>query len=125
MTTTPTPRIDSVDRAAFERAVDIVLATVRWRGFIEAHSDDSFEELGLLCVALCQDRALRLRPWQPAPCADHLRNCIDEHLAAGDDGIMGHHAAARVAKRLLDLGLSVFEPDPLAAIEAAEAERVA
>src|SRR5262245_43954350 len=48
--------------------------------------------------------------------------CGHEHIAAGDDGIMGRHAAARIAKRLLDLGLSVYEPDPLAAIEAAEAE---
>jgi hypothetical protein len=99
----------AVDRDACARAI----AIMRERDPGEDWSD------GASAAARCQDLALRLRPWQPVPCAGFICNHIVEHLAVGDDGVMGRFAAARIAKRLLDLNLSVFEPDPLRAIETA------
>jgi hypothetical protein len=99
----------AVDRDACARAIAIMR---------EREPDEEWSD-SVSAAARCQDLALRLRPWQPVPCASFIRDYIDEHLAAGDDGVMGRYAAARIAKRLLDLGLSVFEPDPLAAIKRA------
>ena len=39
--------------------------------------------------------------------------------------ISGHRAAAELLRRMLALGISRWHPDPLAAIEAAEAGRAA
>ena len=68
----------------------------------------------------CQDKALKLRPWQPPPC--WIRD-PDGDLAAGDDGIGGRYAAAKLTRRLLQAGLSRFEPDPVDALEAVESAR--
>jgi hypothetical protein len=57
-----------------------------------------------------QVHVLGLRPWQSPPCYGDV--------APGHDG---HADAAVLLKRLLDAGLSRWEPDPLAALAQAEA----
>ena len=42
---------------------------------------------------------------------------MEATLAAGDDGILGKYAAATLLKRMLDAGLSIYEPDPIDALE--------
>ena len=68
----------------------------------------------------CQERALRLKPWQCwPPCAvgvDDVDTPGFEHR--------GVRSSAALLRRMLALGISRWHPDPLAAIEAAEAERV-
>jgi hypothetical protein len=44
---------------------------------------------------------------------------IDALIAAGDDGTRGRYVAAKLLKRMLEVGVSKYDPDPMAAIEAA------
>jgi hypothetical protein len=63
-------------------------------------------EVGEFCAYSCQRDALRLLPWQTAP--------MDVDDPDGD------HEAARLLKQMLDLGISRYHPDPVAAIEDAQ-----
>jgi hypothetical protein len=63
----------------------------------------------------CQVKSLRLRPWQAPP----LRS-DDEIDPAGMYGGKPEEVALR--RRMITLGLSEFEPNPLEAIERSEAE---
>jgi hypothetical protein len=58
-----------------------------------------------------------LQPWQDPPCIASLDNLTKPH---GDQ--RGERESAEWLRRLLDAGLSRFEPDPLAAIERVEAK---
>ena len=59
----------------------------------------------------CQMETLRLRPWQTPPCwVGDERPHVDDHR--------GEVAAWELRRRLLAAGLSEFEPDPVAALEA-------
>jgi hypothetical protein len=62
-----------------------------------------------------QIESLALQPWQDPPCCARLCN-----LAKPFDDPRGERESADVLKRLLDAGLSRYEPDPLAAIAEAE-----
>jgi hypothetical protein len=65
----------------------------------------------------CQVKSLRLRPWQAPP----LRSDdVVDPATAGMYGGKPEEVALR--QRMIALGLSEFEPDPLTAIEHAEAE---
>ena len=67
-----------------------------------------------------QIRTLKLRPWQPPP--SWVRD-IEGCLEAGDEDIGGWATAAKLAQRLLENGLSIFEHDPPVALAIAEAQR--
>ena len=60
---------------------------------------------------------LHLKPWQRPPC--WVEN-MEADLAAGDNGVMGRYAAATLLKRMLDAGISFYEPDPRTALEKAK-----
>ena len=62
----------------------------------------------------CQMRVLKLRPWQTPPMISH-----DEIDPEGRYG--GTEQEVGLRQKMLALGVSIFEPDPLAAIERAEA----
>jgi hypothetical protein len=62
-----------------------------------------------------QIKALKLRPWEPPP--PWVRD-IEGYLEAGDDGVGGWYRAAQLAQRLLEAGLSLYEPDPITALAA-------
>ena len=64
----------------------------------------------------CQNRALRLKPWQDPPANIDPRD-IASIIARGDDGIAGDFRAARLLQRMLNAGISRFEPDPITALE--------
>jgi hypothetical protein len=69
----------------------------------------------------CQEHALRLKPWQCwPPCAVEP----DDVDAPGFEH-RGIRSSAALLQRMLALGISRWHPDPLAAIEAAEAGRTA
>jgi hypothetical protein len=62
-----------------------------------------------------QTNNLHLKPWETPPC--HIdEDGIDD---AADD-IHGNKPALRLLKEMLDLGISRWHPDPVAAIESAK-----
>jgi hypothetical protein len=111
------------DRDAWARAIAIARteSTLRSEQIDHKLASEGYEATGKFCAGLCQDASLDLQPWQPPPCADYVRFHIADHLRAGDDGITGRFGAAKIARRLIELGLSIWEPAPLRAIRAAEA----
>jgi hypothetical protein len=108
--------LDPIEQDALERAIEMerakggiaqqrieaMLATQPWA---EAAEFASFS---------CQVDALAVQPWQPVP---SQIGDADAVIAAGNDGTMGHYAAAKLLQRLLRAGLSEYEPDPIAALE--------
>lgn len=70
-------------------------------------------------VMMAQSVTLGLRPWQCEPASVHDDGVVD-------DGCYGRRAnEVAVRRRLIALGLSVYEPDPPRAIAQAEHQRVA
>jgi hypothetical protein len=106
-----------VDREALERAIEICRTkkAPADRNQIEHKlATEPWIQVGEFAAYSCQMDSLHLRPWQPPPV------WIDDLVAiinAGDDGVGGNYAAARLLQRLLNAGLSRFEPDPIAALE--------
>jgi len=79
---------------------------------------EDWTDIGKSCAYHRQIVVLDLMPWQSPPCyADPgaLREPFGDPRAARE--------SAELLQRLLRLGLSRFEPDPLAAIAEAEAKR--
>lgn len=66
-----------------------------------------------------QERLLQLKPWQPPPCTETIRLDLDSIIRDDGDGVMGWYRAARLGKRLVDRGLSIYTADPIGALEAA------
>jgi len=62
----------------------------------------------------CQMKNLRLKPWQPPPCWAEEDRPRDDHPSAGK-------VAAWELRRLIKAG--VWEPDPVAALEAVAARQ--
>jgi hypothetical protein len=113
--------LSATDREALERALRIGRAlSFEERDYLDyVLREDGWQRAAEAAVYRQQDAALRLRPWQSPPCCIDPDE-VDDILAAGDDGVQGQFAAARLVQRLLRAGLSQFEPDPLAALEAAK-----
>jgi hypothetical protein len=115
-----TPRLSEVDRVAMTRAIEIR----RRESFVSREQIDDklatedWEEVGKFASYGAQCSALKLKPWQWPPCwIRNLESCL--RVPPGDHG--GQRAAAELLKRLLDAGLSRYEPDPLGALAAIEA----
>jgi hypothetical protein len=84
--------------------------------FVDVEASHREEELGY-----GQQQSLHLKPWQ-LPCHDLFYDAelLDEVLAAGPslDAIgRSEYTRAVLARRLLDEGLSLFEPDPPRALD--------
>ncbi len=113
--------LSRADRAALELAIE----TTRKESPARRHQIDDFLatrpwlEVATFCAGCAQSRALRLPPWQPAPCS------IESITAAlGEpDEQRGYRAAALLLQHMLDAGVSRWHPDPVAACEAAEGKR--
>jgi hypothetical protein len=101
--------IDPIDLEALTRAM------TQARGALRGQLDSMLKDRPWLEVAkfaaYCQQfDNLRLRPWQLPPC------CV-----ASDGG--EEPAAELLLRRLLDANLSPWEPDPMRALEQAQARR--
>jgi hypothetical protein len=99
-----------VDKDALRRAIKMTRAL----GAAENEQIDrrmaegqSFEEIGRSCAYGCQRHNLRLKPWESPP--------IYAELHPDQPG------ATELLEKLLAAGLSRWEPDPIAALEAHEA----
>jgi hypothetical protein len=80
-------------------------------------ADESWQSVAVFAATCAQSRSLNLMPWQNVPFRANLAD-LDQPL--GDPS--GRRESAELLKRLLDVNLSPFEPDPLAAIAEAEAK---
>jgi hypothetical protein len=111
--------MDDTDRQAFELSIEMARNEDRGR---RDQIDDflrtrPFEQVGRFASYAAQTRSLSLPPWQYPPCLIDPDD-IDRLIAAGDD-VHGKSVAAKLLRRMLDLGVSQFHPDPMGAIEAA------
>jgi hypothetical protein len=105
-------------------------ALVKGRSDDEARRDqiDSFlrnrpwQEVGEFAAYGCQMTRLGLKPWQWPP-AWLEPSEVDAVLAEPDDGQSGRHQAAELLRRMLRAKVSRFHPDPIRALEAAEAKK--
>jgi hypothetical protein len=120
-------RVSDVDRDAFTRAIETMLRSPEaiYRNDFRRRlreAKEPWEKIGRHAASVCQCRALKLAPWEIAP-------CIAEPNQVDVPGFEHRHTAvaSAIVGKLLSAGLSRYEPDPeraLAAIEAASVERV-
>jgi hypothetical protein len=115
-------KLTPTDKAALELAIDLARKGDRTsQQQIDAMlKERPWQDVAEFAAYGCQCDALRLKPWQPPPCWAEVD---DQDNEAGP--ISGHRAAAELLRRMLALGISRWHPDPLAAIETAEAGRAA
>ena len=95
------------DRAALKLALSTARAEDRARAQqIDAKlKDEPWAEVAEFAAYVCQGRSLHLAPWKSPPC-----------WADADDS----DPAAKLLRQMLDLGVSRWHPDPMAAIEEAK-----
>jgi hypothetical protein len=94
--------MDDVDRDALGRAMEIAMSDPdRARQLRAKLVDEPWEEVAQFAAYGCQRSALRLKPWEEPPMHAHA----------------GIPKAEALLRRMLEAGLSEFEPDPLSALE--------
>ena len=98
----------AIARAESEQERERIDEMVRKQGWQEAAETAAYS-------AQCD--ALRLKPWQAPPCHSH-----DDVVPNDSYGNRADEIALR--QRLRRAGLSVFKPDPIAALERAEQSRL-
>jgi hypothetical protein len=123
MTTKPKRKpagLNAVDLEALERA--IVLARQESPGRRDQIDsmlrERDWLDVAKFCAYCCQDTELKLKPWEIVPC---WINDIDQHVAL--PGLGQRRRAIRLLRKLLALGLSKFEPTPIAALKRAESAK--
>jgi hypothetical protein len=109
--------LSEVDREALERAIELARRESRARcdQVDSMLRERDWLDVAKFCAYCCQDTELKLKPWEIVPC---WIDDIDQHVALPDLG--QRRRAIRLLRKLLALGLSKFEPTPLAALEHAE-----
>ena len=109
------------DRQALELAVKTYRARGKARSerIDEMIAEDGWLEAAKVAARCCQVDALHLQPWEwwPPWVVE-----VDEVDEPGYE-TRGIRQSAALLRRMLSLNISRFHPDPLAAIEAAEAKR--
>jgi hypothetical protein len=104
-----TDELSDVDRDALTRAMEITMREPDRAGQLTAKlEDEPWVEVAKFAAYHCQTKFMRLRPWDAAPC----HALMDE----GGGRITRNSKAGAVMDRLLDAGLSQWEPDPMAAL---------
>jgi hypothetical protein len=108
-------KIDA-DLNAFRRAIEILKRDpMRDQQLRQMIKDRHFDDVATFAAYCCQCQALKLKPWEIAPC--HVSE-EDEPLPRSPALDWRHYREAHdIARRLLRAGLSKFEPDPIAALE--------
>jgi hypothetical protein len=108
------------DRDALTRALALARAeseSERER-FDREEAESGWQWAAESAAYACQCATLRLKVWQAPPM--HAGDVVT------DAPCYGHRPEeVGLRRRMLALGISVFEPDPIAAVQAAEANRTA
>ena len=113
----PQPLLSEIDLEALRRAIPLARALSplrRWQidAMLREPGPGGWEETATFCAYLCQCHALGLEEeFPPPPCH------ADPYATDG----YGDPAAVELLERLLMAGLSRWEPEPLKALERAEA----
>ena len=104
--------MDEIDKEALARAIELSKAEPERVEQIESMlKDHSWEEVAQFAAHRQQCKNLRLKPSEIPPCHGAI------NLAApGTDADESFLAANRLLQRLLNSGLSQWEPDPEAAL---------
>jgi hypothetical protein len=103
--------LTDVDRDALQRALDMTLAEPdRAEQLQHKLQNNGWHEAAKFAAYHQQVKNLRLQPWQSPPCSAGTRTYVDEEIL-------------EISRRLVRLGLSLFEPDPLDAIDAKQVPR--
>jgi hypothetical protein len=108
---------DGNDLAALELAISLTLAE-KDEGRVEQVThmlEEDWWHGATFAAYHRQTNSLHLKLWERPPC------CCDEDkiIAADADDIHGDRPALVLLQQMLDLGISRWHPDPVAAIEAA------
>lgn len=110
--------ITADDTAALTRAIEQERRHGDAKAIDAMLKDQSWHEAGVHASWCCQDRNLRLRPWECPPLATKSTDVND----AAD--VWGWRLnEIRLLKKMLDRDISRYEPDPIAALEAAREAR--
>jgi hypothetical protein len=120
------PPLTAADLSALGRAIPIARQKDEQtrRQIDRSLAEDGFWEAATTAAYVCQNKSLVLKPWEIPPV--WIRNNIDELDAlikeprTRPNDQDGYLRAALLVRHLHKLGLSRFEPNPLAAIEKAE-----
>jgi hypothetical protein len=96
--------LSTIDKQALQRALDLC-ADRRQQLDAMAREPRPWEEIARFAAYTMQVRTLKLQPWQSPPC----------QVAADADG-----AAGDLVRAMLELGISIYEPDPITALKEAE-----
>jgi hypothetical protein len=111
-TLTPTDE-DALRRALFAARAE---SPARAKQIDSLLADESWQQVAVFAATCAQSRSLNLMPWQNVPFRASL---ADLNQPPGD--VSGRRESAELKKRLIACKLSIFEPDPIAALERAEA----
>jgi hypothetical protein len=119
--------MDAIDRDALERAFTTARKDPRQLKWTEERfaAGQDWESIAGSCASHCQFAVLHLLPWQLPPLAYHNANDPEGALRKPYGDPRGAREAVEILQKLLALGLSRFEPDPLRAIAEADQRRAA
>jgi Zn finger protein HypA/HybF involved in hydrogenase expression len=112
-----TKGLSQADHEALERALQLACreSTGQAARFEEMLRSKPWREVCERAVYHLQVKTLRLKPWQCPPC-----DCRSDEIGQG----YGCSASeVKLRRHMLRLGISLYEPDPRAAIERAESAR--
>jgi hypothetical protein len=115
-------KISRVDRDAMKRAIE----ELRRGGGEDARqieaklASEPLDDVGRFAAYSCQDKNLKLQPWQVPPCWLRTDRDVEAALSTPHDH-SGRRAAGEIVQRLLGAGLSRYEPNPPAALARVEA----
>jgi hypothetical protein len=114
------PVINQTDLVALRKSLAIMRASSDPADgqYVAMHlQDERWDEVAANCAHTLQSRSLALKPWQVPPC--HITD-IAASLEVPENDHRGFRPAARMLRRMLALGVSKFDPDPVRAISDAE-----
>jgi hypothetical protein len=106
--------INRRDRVAMRASIVAAKRQGEWRArqIDQKLKEEGFEAAGRFAASCAQQRSLRLKPWQLPPC--DVADGVSPYPYAGNTP-----AEVNLRKRMMVLGISLYVPDPAAAIEAA------
>jgi hypothetical protein len=111
--------MDQRDLEAMRRAIETLRGDSELGDSIAAMlQNQSEQEVGLFASTILQLRALRLRPWEATPAESFNVADPSDHFGCRPNEVA-------LLRKMLALGISRYDPTPLAAIEHAERERAA
>jgi hypothetical protein len=107
----PRTKLSRTDRDALERALELARAVseAERTRFDAIETREGWQEAAERAAYRLQVKTLKLRPWQCPPC-----DCRSDEVGQG----YGHsRGEVMLRHRMLKARISLFEPDPIAALE--------